>query len=179
MKTSSYKSIREFYKKDNIVPTYNTGNVISNNPTKIPFNIPQDTEPLKKEKSELNIKVEVKKFANSNSPMVWGPSFWFTLHNSASGYPVNPTSYVIERMKGVILAIPILLRCEVCKEHATTYIEKYVDKLDEICGSRDSLFKFFVDFHNAVNIRHDKPVLSYDEAYKLYNSDTVNIITYH
>lgn len=103
---------------------------------------------------------------------------WFTLHNSASKYPISPSSLVRERMKNVIIGIPILLPCEVCKEHATGYIEKYFEQLDEICSSRDNLFKFFVDFHNKVNERHDKPLMTYEAAYALYNNGSVSVFSY-
>ena len=64
-----------------------------------------------------------------------------------------------------------MVPCVNCKEHATAYIEKNYDKLDSICSSRDSLFKFFVDFHNEVNIQTNKPVMSYEDAYKLYSGN--------
>ena len=37
--------------------------------------------------------------------------------------------------------------------------------------NNDSLFKFFVDFHNEVNIQTNKPVMSYEDAYKLYSGN--------
>jgi hypothetical protein len=142
------------------------------------FNIPTNAASIEKENSDLNIKVEVNKYTNTSSPKVWGPPLWFTLHNSSSKYPINPSSLVRERMKNVIIGLPILLPCEVCKEHATGYIEKYFEQLDEICSSRDNLFKFFVDFHNQVNKRHDKPLMTYEAAYKLYNNGNVSVFSY-
>jgi len=104
----------------------------------------------------------------TSHPSVFGPPLWFSLHNAAAHYPDNPAPLARERMKNIILALPILIPCKNCQEHATAYIEKNYNDLDRICSGRDPVFKFFVDFHNIVNIRYDKPVMSYDDAYKLY-----------
>jgi hypothetical protein len=106
---------------------------------------------------------------SNRSPEVWGPYFWFTLHNGALNYPSLANPLCIERMKNFIIGIPVMIPCETCKEHATAYIESNKDYLDYICASRDKLFKFFVDFHNYVNIRLKKPEMSYDDAYRLYD----------
>ena len=36
---------------------------------------------------------------NSGNPEVWGPAFWFSLHNGAIKYPENPSPLWKERMK--------------------------------------------------------------------------------
>jgi hypothetical protein len=105
----------------------------------------------------------------NNNPISWGPPFWYTLHNGAYHYPEHAGPLHAERMKNFIIGIPIMVPCVTCKEHATAFIEKNRNKLNDICSSRDSLFKFFVDFHNKVNERYKKPILSYEEAYSIYN----------
>lgn len=105
----------------------------------------------------------------NNNPLSWGPPFWYTLHNGAYHYPEHASPLHAERMKNFIIGIPIMVPCVTCKEHATAFIEKNRNKLNDICSSRDSLFKFFVDFHNKVNERYKKPVISYEEAYSIYN----------
>jgi hypothetical protein len=108
---------------------------------------------------------------NTSNPQIWGPPFWFTIHNGMSKYPISASQIQKERMQGFILGIPTMLPCEICKVHATNYIEeaRRNNTLDTICSGRDSLFKWSVDFHNSVNKRYNKKELSYDEAYKLYN----------
>ena len=64
---------------------------------------------------------------------------------------------------------PIMVPCVTSKEHATAFIEKHRNKLNDICSNRDSVFNFFVDFHNQVNKRYGKSVLSYEEVYAIYN----------
>jgi len=125
------------------------------------------------------IKWETSNYTNMSDPKVWGPSLWFTIHNGARNYPVSASPFAINRMKGFIMGIPMMLPCEICKIHAANHINKNRNKLDEICSGRDILFKFFVDFHNMVNKRYNKPVMSYEDAYDLYNGKaSVSIMSY-
>lgn len=105
-----------------------------------------------------------------SDPNVWGPAFWFTLHNGAVKYPDNASDICKERMKNFILGMPVMIPCEVCADHATAHIESNYHRLDEIVSTRTNLFNFFVDFHNYVNKRYNKPIMSYEDAYKLYTS---------
>lgn len=104
----------------------------------------------------------------TNNPVLWGPAFWYTLHNGAFHYPEHASPLHAERMKNFIIGIPVMVPCATCKEHATAFIEKHRKKLTSICASKETLFNFFVDFHNQVNKRYGKPVLSYEEAYDIY-----------
>lgn len=105
---------------------------------------------------------------NIRDPAVFGPPLWFALHTTAAHYPENPSPAVQAKMKGLILGLPLMVPCAECFEHCTSYIEKAKDKLDEIVSNRQHLFKFFVDFHNAVNRRKHKPEMSLEDAWKLY-----------
>lgn len=116
----------------------------------------------------LDIKYDTAEYASTTSPPVFGPPMWFTLHNASAHYVDNPSPLTRERMKNVIIGIPVLLPCQNCREHATAYIEKNYDNLDKIVSSRDNLFKFFVDFHNYVNQKYNKKIFTYEEAYKMY-----------
>ncbi len=107
-------------------------------------------------------------YSNTTDPKVWGPPFWFTLHVSAAHYPEQASTLVRDRMKARILAIPFELPCVDCRTHASNYILSHVDHLNDICSSRESLFKFYVDFHNKVNERYNKPSMSYEQAKNLY-----------
>tara|TARA_Y100000389_G_C17422476_1_gene497537 strand:- start:37 stop:519 length:483 start_codon:yes stop_codon:yes gene_type:complete len=122
------------------------------------------------DKYNLNLIYNTKTYSNSSNPEVWGPSFWFSLHNGSLHYPENPSDIVIKKMKGFILGIPYMLPCHDCAEHAKAYISYVYDELNIICSSRDNLFKFYVDFHNYVNKRKNKKIMSHEEAYKLYAS---------
>jgi hypothetical protein len=88
----------------------------------------------------------------------------------AVSYPDRPSPVCVARAKNYILAMPYMLPCEGCFEHARAYIEKRQGELDEICGSRDEFFKFTVDMHNMVNRRYNKPEMSVEDARKLYTN---------
>jgi len=126
---------------------------------------------LKKEDNEkcLNINLEEKKVSTLTSPEIWGPALWFLLHNSSYNYDEKASPLAIERMKNFILGLPVMIPCKNCREHATAHIEKNMDKLEDVCSGRDNLFNFFVDFHNHVNKRYNKPEISYSDAKKLYS----------
>jgi hypothetical protein len=99
---------------------------------------------------------------------VWGPPFWFSLHVSSANYPLTASNLTRELMKNRILALPIEIPCSACRPHAHEYVESRRAELDNICSGRDSLFAFYVDFHNKVNERYGKPQISYDEAKQMW-----------
>ncbi len=103
------------------------------------------------------------------SPDIWGKHYWFMFHLSSFNYPLNASSIVANQTKQFILGIPYMLPCEDCRSHALSYINSRYSELDTITSGRVFLFKFFVDFHNAVNKRLNKAEYTYEEAYKLYN----------
>ena len=108
---------------------------------------------------------------NSSSPDVWGPGFWFSLHNGALKYPDAPAPLWKERMKNFIIGIPVMLPCEKCSYHASAYIESQYENLDEIVKNKQNLFTFFCNFHNIVNERLNKPTMSITDAYKFYSNN--------
>jgi len=112
--------------------------------------------------------VEKDMVKSKKDPKYWGSRYWFVLHNASVNYPLKASLTEQQGMKGFILGIPVTLPCEKCKPHAQAFIMKYIDSLDIICNGRENLFKFFVDFHNTVNYRLGKPILTYEQAYKLY-----------
>lgn len=142
-------------------------------------------------KTEKHIKVSEKQFTQelrpieirwekinnvtTSNPIVWGPAFWFTLHNCASKYPIKATPLYVSKMKDFISSIPYILPCEICKVHANIHIDNNKNNLNDICSGREKLFNFFVEFHNIVNKRYGKKEMSNEDAYKIYNG-TVNIV---
>lgn len=116
----------------------------------------------------LSINLRDEKIDNFSNPDIWGPAFWFTIHNGANHYPLTATPIVKERMKGFILGLPEMIPCRNCQEHARAHIEG--SDLNKVCVGRSSLFAYFVDFHNYVNKRYNKPMVSVEEAEKLYTN---------
>lgn len=132
------------------------------------LNKPYIKEEPRPDPVKLEMKWNTVQYVNTSDPQVWGPSFWFTLHNGAARYPKKASPLYAERMKGFILGMPVMIPCEKCADHATAHIEANWKHLDEIVSGRETLFNFFCDFHNYVNRRYGKPEIGYDEAYALY-----------
>lgn len=127
-----------------------------------------------REKDDSKVEISWNKVtAPLTDPSVFGPPLWFTLHNGTNNYPEKASKITIERMKGFILGLPYILPCENCMEHARAYITSKYSELDDICSGKQKLFRFFVDMHNYVNKRYNKPVLSYEEAEKIYTKPAV------
>lgn len=108
----------------------------------------------------------------SSAPEIFGPPFWFVLHNGIHSYPRNPTPFVREGMKQLLSTLYLLVPCITCKEHLYTFIQ--TANLDNAVSSKDALFSFFVDIHNYVNRRYGKKEMNIYDAKKLYGFDTVN-----
>jgi len=82
-----------------------------------------DLDLQKKKPNKLDMKWTTVEYANPSDPRVWGPAFWFTLHNGAVNYPIKASPTWKDRMKGFILGIPVMIPCEKCRDHATSHIE--------------------------------------------------------
>lgn len=152
-----------YYKTSNdFPPIIHPSRIRPSNIVEEPYTTPKTTK--------IDMKWETIQYADSGDPQVWGPAFWFTLHNGAARYPIKASPLCAERMKGFILGIQIMIPCEKCSDHATAHIEANWRHIDEIVSGRQKLFNFFVSFHNYVNRRYGKPEMGEKEAYKLYTS---------
>jgi hypothetical protein len=151
---ANYKKIKEYY-------------IINKNAEKKPSYSIEKFKNLEV-KREIKLQYEEKEYENTSSPDVFGPAFWFTLHNGASKYPIEASYIQAEKMKGFIKGIPVMLPCERCSSHAQTYIERKDDELNDIVSGREKLFKFFWEFHNYVNKRYNKPEPTLEEAKTMY-----------
>lgn len=113
---------------------------------------------------EMNITNPIS--GSSYDPDLFGPAFWFSLHNGSTTYPINPTTFIQTGMKNLIINLPLLIPCIICKEHFYSFLRKA--NLDQATNSRENLFKFFVDIHNNVNNRYNRPVMSLENAKIMY-----------
>lgn len=118
---------------------------------------------------ELQLTWKVENHETTKKPDVFGPSAWFTYHNSSAHLPETLSPVTSKRIAGFIDGIPEMTPCDKCSEHARSFIEsnKY---LIQNFKTRDEVFKFFVDFHNYVNNRLGKPIVSLEDARKMYIS---------
>ena len=111
---------------------------------------------------------EKKVSTGSKNPKNWGPHLWYYLHTSAANFPKNPNKSQRRNMKQWLSTLATTIPCENCSSHYGAYINKHRHSLDDICSDKDKLFNFLVDCHNQVNKRHNKKIVNYDEARKMY-----------
>lgn len=93
-------------------------------------------------------------------PNIWGFHQWAMLHLMAYTYPDNPTSARQESMLKYVTGMCNNLPCPGCSWHCKEYIKKHKPRVT----SKEELTKYFVDFHNEVNVRLGKRRYSYEEA---------------
>ena len=117
----------------------------------------------------MEICLKTQKINSISSPKTWGPAFWFINHLGSVSAPKIIPLEKREKYWGFIDGIPEMLACGKCKQHAREYVDSHRIYKDIICSSRDNLVKFFVDFHNSVNIRNNKPTITHDEIYRMFS----------
>lgn len=120
-------------------------------------------------KENLTVCIEEKECSNIASPEVWGEAFWFILHLGSCHATKEITSKDASKYWGFIEGIPLMLPCRNCADHASMFIAMHKYRKAEICANRNSLIKFFVDFHNDVNKRSGKPLLSLRDVKRMFS----------
>jgi len=138
-----------------------------------PYSVVESVKPIEAGIT-LNYQVNPKP-VTTQTPEVFGPAFWFTLHAGASALPEVLSPISANRLKGFINGIPEMVPCIECSEHARAYVEANRVKIDNMKRG-DDVFKFYVDFHNYVNLRLNKPLFTYEKAYEMYKGG-VNVKT--
>ena len=102
--------------------------------------------------------------------MEWGPSAWKFLHTITFNYPDNPTLTQKRNVEELFLSLIHLLPCDECSEHYKKEIsENFPDS-----RSKSALSSWLVNLHNKVNIRLNKPTMTYEAAKVLYTSHHCN-----
>jgi hypothetical protein len=103
-----------------------------------------------------------------------GPGTWNVIHTlSFHARTKEEQQAFIKTMKTICKHFP----CKVCRGHCKTYIkehpmEPFINaKLAN--NEKIGLFLWSWRFHNAVNVRLEKPTVSWEEAYRMYNTDIV------
>lgn len=113
-------------------------------------------------------------FKDHTDPSYVGPGSWNIIHQRAwMARNAETKKAFIEFMKDVCHHFP----CVVCRGHCSEYIvnhpmEDYLDVTVKIVNEKIELglFIWTWKFHNAVNTRLRKPLMSWDTAYSLYSS---------
>ena len=100
----------------------------------------------------------------------WGTQVWALIHTLCVIDFENNEPIVIK----TIDALKNLKYCILCEPCRVEY-EKEVSKLDTLDPREHMvLFKWSVEFHNKINTRINKPIVSYEEALGLWTTVKVH-----
>jgi len=99
---------------------------------------------------------------------VWGPSLWYFIHTLSYNYDEK----LKEQYKNFFNYLKIIIPCPVCREHYNHYIIQNPIKLN----NKNEFILWCYTFHNKVNKRLDKSIISIDDCNKLYKKIDNTII---
>lgn len=103
----------------------------------------------------------------------WGPAGWTFLHVMSWTYPEEPSAQDREDMFIFLHAFAKVLPCTRCRRHWSKLLSKALPSSSSPrLSSRTSLAGFLVDAHNDVNGELGKPVVTHDEARRLFDPRT-------
>lgn len=101
------------------------------------------------------------------NPKVWGPHFWFFINTLAMSYPNKPHESTRKKYYEFIQNLAIFIpNPEIGNDFA-----KYLDKfpVTPYLDSRESFLKWVHFIHNKMNMKLEKPLMSFDEFIENYN----------
>lgn len=103
-------------------------------------------------------------------PDKWGPHVWQALHYITLGYPNNPTEDQKLKYKTFFILLKDTLPCAVCANHYAENLKKKPLSDDDL-ANKEALVKWLIDFHNVVNEMKEKPIIKYEDARKMIDTD--------
>jgi len=97
----------------------------------------------------------------------WGSCIWFILHFTARNMPDEIPQNLVTSYKALMVCLQYLLPCERCRKHLAVNLVKL--HIDDYVWSKSSLFLWTVNLHNTVNKSINKPYISVENAWNIYN----------
>jgi hypothetical protein len=118
--------------------------------------------------------------AVSGNPNEWGPVFWNVLHILAERCGKGHPSVDADQARCfdfLITALPLVLPCAECSEHARTYIASRPFRCTGKVGVELSIYvrTWLLEFHNTVRLRQGKTIeiKTLEELAAHYEGDTI------
>lgn len=99
----------------------------------------------------------------------WGPNLWNSLHSITFDYPDQPTTQDQQQYKQFFHSLKYVLPCAACRKHYSHGLEVTMP-IDPALKNRDTLTRWLVQFHNSVNERLGKPVVTYESVKDKYEA---------
>ena len=101
-------------------------------------------------------------------PNVWGPHYWFFLHNVAFNYPNYPTTIQKKIYYRLIHNFHEFLPNKTIGNLFLKLINKY--PVTPYLDSQKDLIKWMHFIHNKINVRLDKPTITLSEHYQEFHT---------
>jgi hypothetical protein len=107
------------------------------------------------------------------SKNVWGPPTWKLLHCMTFKAKNTMTQPQIQELKKIIERIVSNLPCPICSTHAKSYFK--TNKFNTL-NTLDQIRYFMFVFHNNVNARIKKDLITYEEHNILYQNMNFELV---
>ena len=106
------------------------------------------------------------------SKNVWGPPTWQVLHCMALKAKETMTLPQLQELKTIMERMVANLPCPMCSTHATSYFKKnHFQRIQTL----QQLQQFLFLFHNNVNARIQKPLITYEEHVLIYQPMSIDM----
>jgi hypothetical protein len=103
----------------------------------------------------------------------WGPRQWYWYHIMSYNAPEKCNKFQEKIYIDTLVLMTKLIPCDKCFNH---FDKMCHDKKLKFEGKED-MITWFIDVHNQVNLRLEKPIISREDADKIYlnNNNDINI----
>jgi hypothetical protein len=104
----------------------------------------------------------------------WGPAAWTYLHTVSMTWPDHPSDEDRITMARFLYAFTDVIPCHSCRVDFRSVLLRHLGPTPAAAATsvhlrdRRSLSRFIVDAHNYVNVKLDKPTVSYAQAVRAY-----------
>lgn len=108
-------------------------------------------------------------------PSRWGAICWSAFHLFAVGYPEAPIGLDMRTYENFYKTFGMVLPCAECSQHYAENLKK-MPLTEAALSSREKLFAWTVNFHNAVNTALSKPQFSLADAVRKFVDNKVVLV---
>ena len=103
-------------------------------------------------------------------PKVFGPGTWITTHVYSLVCEQSGRKRDYRQFASYTYRMIHALPCGKCRRHAVRYLDRHAIPMSKLEGS---IFRWTVDFHNSVNRRLKKPVVTEQQAREMFENTEV------
>ena len=100
-------------------------------------------------------------------PTIWGPHYWFFLHNVAFNYPNHPTTIQKKIHYRLIHNFHEFIPNKTIGSLFLKLIDKY--PITPYLDTQKDFIKWLHFIHNKINIRLDKPTITLSDHYQQFH----------